>query len=445
MGSGRRLPRYAMRTVSNSAPEFANHEQDIIRQSFSTGNHTWMKEALPVELGPDSVNLLRRQRMERNRLAEPTPQPFSKMSQLWGGGFYQEFEYMPDSYERKHDHEMEMRRVAIEKREKICNTDWRGPSQERRLKHEAMVSDSGSKETYPYLGGDKDAELEASKQWLRSGALSSRSGQFSQERSQLPAESSFLAGKGCGLEDDSRTSRMMLPTIVSRLQRRADADWEGTTVIASVTDQDLIQVAFHMGTLDSERGAMAYMNVLAKDVDLLGSLGLRKVSQLWGMKRDFSAEMSSVDTRSSPDAESGQKGSLEHTWMFFLLAPKWVRMRPTDAYYTVHPRSQGSAFRMSTAGSSVLLSLGTSVFDPSANASVAKDGGSSLAGASSQARQVSTADRGAGARGTSSPGGGASAPGKPATPRVDISLLEQAVSSLPAIRETRGGARPDFG
>merc|ERR1712048_623228 len=49
---------------------------------------------------------------------------------------------------------------------------------------------------------------------------------------------------------------------------------------------------------------------------------------------------------------------------FFLLMPKWVRMRPTDAYYTVHPRSQGSAFRMSTAGSSVLLSLGSSVIDP---------------------------------------------------------------------------------
>lgn len=29
--------------------------------------------------------------------------------------------------------------------------------------------------------------------------------------------------------------------------------------------------------------------------------------------------------------------------MFFLLAPKWVKMRPTDAFYTVHPRSQARA------------------------------------------------------------------------------------------------------
>jgi hypothetical protein len=74
----RRVQHYAQRTVSCSAPEFANHEQDVIRQSFSTGNHTWMKESLPVELGPDAINMLRRQRMERNRLAEPTPQTWSK-------------------------------------------------------------------------------------------------------------------------------------------------------------------------------------------------------------------------------------------------------------------------------------------------------------------------------------------------------------------------------
>merc|ERR1712151_1432233 len=88
-----------------------------------------------------------------------------------------------------------------------------------------------------------------------------------------------------------RSSRMTLPTIVQRLQKRMDQDWEGTTVVVSATDQDLVQVAFHMETVDSERGVSAYMSVLSKDVDLIGTLGLRKVSQLWGMKRDFSAEM----------------------------------------------------------------------------------------------------------------------------------------------------------
>eukprot|EP00971_Amphidinium_carterae_P194572 3861136-Amphidinium_carterae.1 len=47
------------RTIAHSAPEYANKEQDLIRQSFTRGNHTWMKESLPVELGPDAVNMLR--------------------------------------------------------------------------------------------------------------------------------------------------------------------------------------------------------------------------------------------------------------------------------------------------------------------------------------------------------------------------------------------------
>merc|ERR1719181_1628072 len=78
------------------------------------------------------------------------------------------------------------------------------------------------------------------------------------------------------------------------------------------------------------------------------------------MRRDFTSEMQGSNTNQRDTEEN----PLEHVWTFFLMMPKWVKMRPTDAYYTVHPRSQGSAFRMSTAGSSVLLSLGSSVLDP---------------------------------------------------------------------------------
>merc|ERR1719316_2313184 len=80
------------------------------------------------------------------------------------------------------------------------------------------------------------------------------------------------------------------------------------------------------------------------------------------MKRDFTSEMKD-DYQQNKSQFEGEENP-ENTWIFFLLSPKWVRMRPTDAHYTVHPRAQGSQFRMSTAGSSVLLSLGSSMFDP---------------------------------------------------------------------------------
>lgn len=402
----RRIPHYAQKTITTSAPEFANHEQDVIRQSFCCGNHTWMKESLPVELAPDAVNLLRRQRMERNRLAEPVPHTWSKMTQLWGGGYYQEFEYMPDDYDRREGFNRGMRHVSTERREKISHHDWRVPSQEKRLKHETMIKDPRNKDAYPYLGGDKDAELDPSKPIFRSGGSSAFDASTNFSRPP-PHETGFLAGKGNGLEDGSRNSRKTLPQVVQTLQKRLDEDWEGTTVVVSATDQDLVQIAFHMATVDSERGVLAYMNVLSKDVDLLGSLALRKVSQLWGMRRDFSNEMQG---QSRDDENKDVAEALEHVWTFFLMVPKWVRMRPTDAYYTVHPRSQGSAFRMSTAGSSVLLSLGSSVLDP---------------GEAARKKQEQQS-------------GSVSARGVPGiTGPVDLRLVEAAVSTLPAINKKR--------
>jgi len=326
-----------------------------------------------------------------------------KMTQLWGGGYYQEFEYIPDEYDRQGAFNRGLRGSDTEKREKISHHDWRYPSQERRLKHETMIKDPRNKDAYPYLGGDKDAELDPSKNFFRNSAFSGWD--WSQDVSRNTVEQSFLAGRGSGLEEGSRMSRMTLPTVVQRLQTKLDADWEGTTVVVSATEQDLVQIAFHMATVDSERGVLAYMNVLSKDVELLGTLALRKVSQLWGMKRDFSNEMIT-----SPKEKEEKTEANEHVWTFFLMTPKWVKMRPTDAYYTVHPRSQGSAFRMSTAGSSVLLSLGSSVLDPTEAAKRKQE----QAGPSS-------------ARGAP----GASGP-------VDLLLVEAAVSALPAIRENRG-------
>lgn len=116
----------------------------------------------------------------------------------------------------------------------------------------------------------------------------------------------------------------------------------------------MVQIAFLLSTVDSERGLMAYMSILSKNDECINSLGLRRVSQMWGVTRVF--PKAAEDT----DDEDG-----DGTWMFFLLCPQWVRMRATDSYYTSHPRAQGSQFRMSEAGSSVLYSLGASHNEPS--------------------------------------------------------------------------------
>merc|ERR1719321_1457601 len=366
------------------------------------------------------------------------PQTWSKMTQLWGGGYYQEFEYVSDSYERKHLQDVADHKEHKEKMSKIAKHEWRYASQEKKLKHEPMLlqedafKDSRKKETYPYLGGDQDLETPSryaahrTPRWLEPLHTGRHWSHEKDMAPPQPTEGAFVAGKGKGLDDDSRMSRMKLPLIIKRLQKRLDEDWDDTTVVVSATDQDLVQVAFYMASVDSERGVLAYMNVLSKDVDLLGDLGLRKVSQLWGMKRDFTRELQMkgdhMDSQQDESVFEGEENP-ENTWIFFLLTPKWVRMRPTDAYYTVHPRAQGSQFRMSTAGSSVLLSLGSSMFDPME--SVAKS-----------RNEKSKDDDFEGSK-----GGDSKVIGKqqgPGGSKMDLGMIEQAVGGmLPSIKEKR--------
>lgn len=134
-----RQPHYAQNTVARSLPCYANSEQDVIRQAFQTGNYTWMKELIPVEIAPDSINGLRKKRMEQNRTGDGRPaQTWSKMTSLWGGGYYQEFEYMPEPYET--DDKMKEKQADIEKRIQCGHKeDWHMSSQSTRQKYEPML------------------------------------------------------------------------------------------------------------------------------------------------------------------------------------------------------------------------------------------------------------------------------------------------------------------
>lgn len=283
-----------------------------------------MKESLPVEIAPDAVNTLRRRRMERNRHTDRLQQTWPKLTSTWGRGCQPEYEYMKDEYDRRFNAEREERQRSIEKR--ICKDNWRCVSQEARLKHEAMIP--GEIERYPYIGGDQSKELRPSTYYLRSGMTSIQ--EWNAERCErAPTEriqSTFLTGKGSGLEDDSRTSRMTLPNVVSHLQKRVDADWEGSKVVVITTEQDLVQVAFQTDTVDSERGMMAYMNILSKDVEFIGSAGLRKVSSVWGTQREF------------PTDDNDSASTAKKVWSLFVFAPKWVHLRLTDPTRVVAPK-----------------------------------------------------------------------------------------------------------
>jgi len=111
--------------------------------------------------------------------------------------------------------------------------------------------------------------------------------------------------------------------------------------VVHVTGQDLIEISFFLGSVDSETGVLQYMNIFAKDV-LMDRYGIKRISQMWGIKRQFAEDD-------------------KNSWMFFLFSPAWVKFRATDAFYTYHPRNDNQ-FRMSLPGSTILYSLGGDIY-----------------------------------------------------------------------------------
>merc|ERR550537_1462830 len=106
------------------------------------------------------------------------------------------------------------------------------------------------------------------------------------------------------------------------------------------------------------------MNVLARD-GFDHEVSLRKVTQLWGVKRDFSEELRDLDEDEGEPA----------VWILYLLAPKWVKMRPTDAIYTLVPHARRG--KLSPAGESVLQTVGLSQASTTTGPSLSLDAGPS--------------------------------------------------------------------
>jgi hypothetical protein len=240
---------------------------------------------------------------------------------------------MPDPYDGALQADREDKKASLRKREAVSAHGWKPNSYGVRLDYEPMVvtrdemGDARKKEPFPRLAPGVDVH----------------------EAGPAPHVDPFICGKSQVLNDD-RQQKGRLPTAIRLIQQRLDADWADCTIVVTANEQDLIQVAFYEATLDSERGALAYMNIMLRQ-DLCCELGLRKVPQLWGRKRDFREELEAL----------GESADEPATWLVFMLAPAWVKMRITDAVYTLYPREVAGgtmgSWKLSEAGKSIMQAL----------------------------------------------------------------------------------------
>lgn len=328
---------YLRGTVASGAVDYALCDQGLIKEAFNTGNFTDLRSAIPLELAADQVALLRRHRMEANRVCNWNKMTnFNNGKACTGRGlFYPEFDFVPEPPNQQEEARAAEKETHQKAMKKISEVTWR------------PTGDGGG-----VCGASQIAYLAASSAGSNAVPDSGTGGKDGKEEEQgVPQNGVFRCGKGQGLNDEGRNSRQQLGHIIVKLRDKLTVDWSGCVTAVHATADDLVEISFLMEGLDSELGVFCYMNLLAKSSWLVDCFGLRKLSQLWGVKREFSGSGGSGLTK------SGVPGEDKKTWIFFLLAPKWVKMRVTDAYYTRHPREAGSLFRMSVPGSSILYSL----------------------------------------------------------------------------------------
>jgi hypothetical protein len=110
----------------------------------------------------------------------------------------------------------------------------------------------------------------------------------------------------------SKVNRSLLPDIVQYLSKKLSEDWEDTIFAITTNPEDLVEIKFKSDTVESVEGLHAYMNVLMANDDHVNEYKLRKVVQNWDLT----------------DAEGN---------IYYQIAPPWVRIRVTDAYYTLFP------------------------------------------------------------------------------------------------------------
>ena len=264
------VPHYAKPIVSQKLAEYANEEQDRVKNAFNPANFVSIG-SLPSYVNPAFASQHRISMLEGGQ--------GGSMKCGKAPAFFMEYEYMSDPYgladELKSQDQAEKEQI----RQQISgDRPFVAPGSCFQAKHEG---------TAPYVPEPystfQDEVLR--QKWIH-------------EKKVLPGPFLPVAGKGV-LE---KPTRAMLTDIMTHLYRILSEDWEDAQPTVFTTEEDLIVIYFSIKAIRNPDGIRSYMNVLTLRNESVCSYNLRKVSDGWGTETE------------------------DHHLMF-ALQPPWVRIR----------------------------------------------------------------------------------------------------------------------
>lgn len=291
------VPHYMLPNFASILPEYANSEADKIRESFSTGNYSAISK-IPNSICPDNVNSARYQSIDQNRKSSALNQAGKKAATSYTRNLFQEFEYVPSRYSLADELRSKSRVEKERKRLDIGGKDFVCSSNAVKLKHEDGFEDKSQK--FPYMSEPFEG---AQEQMMRAKWL---------EDSKVLHGAFVPSGMGHTLEKPTRTT---LPQMVQEIHRVVSEDWSDYRFSVLATEEDTIVIRFDLKTIESEKGLVAYMNVMARSNMVVQKYCLKKVVEDWNT----------------------QPGD---GYLHFMFQPPWVHTRAVNTYFTLHPETR---------------------------------------------------------------------------------------------------------
>lgn len=294
------VPRYAMPNIASILPGFANSEQDHIGRAFASANYDSLQR-VPSDLDYGTVNAARQQVMESVRKPFVPQLPTGSASipkAINKNGLFQEFEYLPSRYSLADELATTERLESEAARMQISGTNFAPCGGLKKLKHEDGFEDESR---FRYMNDPYESaqDMILRQKWLE--------------------ESRILCGpfvpSGSDAKLQGRPTKVMARDIINALQALICEDWEGTNVAIYANEEEQWVIRFEMNTVDSEPGLVAYMNILLRCNDVVQKYKLTKVVEHWNVKPGDG-------------------------FMYFTLRPPWVKSKPVDSYYALHPEER---------------------------------------------------------------------------------------------------------
>ncbi|KAG2440186.1 hypothetical protein HXX76_004299 [Chlamydomonas incerta] len=262
------VPRYAAPSIASSLPSYRNGEQEFIFRTFAVGNYDMLRH-LPATIREQQVHATRNARQDATRtfllpglLGTQLRHRNNPENQQ---GLFSTFEYIPSKYSLAADIAAKERVAAEATRLTVGKGKEFAPTIAPRMtKNEDFEPGRG----YVYLSGPEEDTQDM--------LLSQRS-----HHAAAYVNSAFVPAGGQKLVAEVPT-RLMATTMMKRLKRTLEADWEGAVISIFENEHDCWVICFQEASVDSLEGLAAYMNVFIRSNPLATEFKLNKVVEFWG-------------------------------------------------------------------------------------------------------------------------------------------------------------------